>query len=360
MAVKTKYIKRLFQCAISSLLFLFTSCTTQEQIEQLYQKSGLNPQTTFEKYLLQAQDGDPKIQNMIGYMLYYGEGVQQDYDKAHDWFHEAAENGDIRAQRNLGLFHAKVSAKIPPKYYNPMESNEWLTRADKAGLDNLKQEQGSDYKTPETYFRKGSKFDIGQKVYLTFCAGCHGFNGIAAYKAAPSFVSGDRLHKTDQQLLKSINNGRGLMPAWRDILTPDLQSDVLHYIRKGIKGNKKGIHLNFPSIESMNIVDINETGAKTYAMFCAGCHGFNGIAYYINSPSFALGQKMEKTDASLFHTIFNGHSMMPGWGDKLTREQIESLIVYIRTLEPSFNVGIERELNQPKGLFFSFPRPSVW
>jgi len=36
----------------------------------------------------------------------------------------------------------------------------------------------------------------GADVFLTFCAGCHGVDGFAAYPAAPSFSMGDRLHKT--------------------------------------------------------------------------------------------------------------------------------------------------------------------
>jgi hypothetical protein len=52
-------------------------------------------------------------------------------------------------------------------------------------------------------------------------------------------------------------------------------------------------------------------------MFCAGCHGLNGIAGYVGAPSFALGERMEKSDRELMGSITGGHEVMPEWGDKL-------------------------------------------
>ena len=55
----------------------------------------------------------------------------------------------------------------------------------------------------------------GARTFLTFCAGCHGMDGFAAYEHAPSFSMGERLQKDDRELLQSVLKGTGNMPPWR-------------------------------------------------------------------------------------------------------------------------------------------------
>lgn len=71
----------------------------------------------------------------------------------------------------------------------------------------------------------------GADVFLTFCAGCHGIDGFAAYPAAPSFSMGDRLHKDDGTLLQSILNGKGAMPPWQDKLSIPMLRSAIRYLR---------------------------------------------------------------------------------------------------------------------------------
>jgi mono/diheme cytochrome c family protein len=73
--------------------------------------------------------------------------------------------------------------------------------------------------------------DLGRHVFLTYCSGCHGFDGLAFYPAAPSFAMGDRLAKSDAELLRSIFRGRGAMPSWEDKLPEDWLKQSLAYIR---------------------------------------------------------------------------------------------------------------------------------
>jgi hypothetical protein len=41
----------------------------------------------------------------IGYLYYKGEGVEQNYDKAVEWWNKASERGDAQAKFNLGLMY---------------------------------------------------------------------------------------------------------------------------------------------------------------------------------------------------------------------------------------------------------------
>ena len=72
---------------------------------------------------------------------------------------------------------------------------------------------------------------LGQYVFLSYCAGCHGFDGQAFFPSAPSFAMGDRLRKSDAELMLSIQNGRNAMPSWEDKLPNEWLVEALAYIR---------------------------------------------------------------------------------------------------------------------------------
>ena len=81
-------------------------------------------------------------------------------------------------------------------------------------------------------------------------------------------------------------------------------------------------------------------GEQIYLRFCGGCHGFNGIAWYVNSPSFALGERLHKSDAELAHSIEQGRGAMPSWEYLLKPAQISALVRHIRRLAPRYERGI--------------------
>ena len=80
----------------------------------------------------------------------------------------------------------------------------------------------------------------GAKTFLTYCSGCHGKEGFAAYEHAPSFSMGERLQKDDRELLQSVLNGINNMPGWRDMLpVQDLRNEIA-YIRLMHERNLRG------------------------------------------------------------------------------------------------------------------------
>jgi uncharacterized protein len=52
--------------------------------------------------LLPAKQGDPQAQVFVGYLYETGQGVQQDFTQAAQWYLKAAEQGDTVAQLQLG------------------------------------------------------------------------------------------------------------------------------------------------------------------------------------------------------------------------------------------------------------------
>jgi len=71
----------------------------------------------------------------------------------------------------------------------------------------------------------------GADVFMRYCAGCHGFDGFAAYPYAPSFSMGQRLHKSDPELLRSVLSGRHAMPYWQNKLSIDMLQRAIAYLR---------------------------------------------------------------------------------------------------------------------------------
>lgn len=88
-----------------------------------------------------------------------------------------------------------------------------------------------------------------------------------------------------------------------------------------------------------------------YLRFCGGCHGLNGVAAYENSPSFAFGERLEKSDAALMRSLLEGRQEMPGWDDKLAPEDLWEILAFIRSLPARFDRGIALEPVAPAYMY---------
>ena len=159
------------------------------------------PETTYRKFLARAEAADTESQNLVGFMLFYGEGVRMDRTRARLWFERAAAQGNARAQGNLAML-------------NSMDASEF----------------GIDFEQIPSHARPQNSLP-GQTLYEKFCAGCHGFNGISAYVHSPSFALGEALGKGDAELMRSLLRGKGEMPGWDDKLPRDQLHDVLSFVR---------------------------------------------------------------------------------------------------------------------------------
>lgn len=212
------------------LCFLMVACS-EPRPEQGWSSARPGVQTTFEKFLLKAERGDAEAQNLIGYMLYFGEGVERDRANAQFWFERAAVQAHHGAQLNLAvMLYTGAGAPRDPdlavRYYN-----RWRAASGTAQDGTTAQPKS----IAETITRIRNTHDKAhapaQTAFERFCAGCHGLNGIAAYVSSPSFAIKERLHKEDRKLLASITAGHGVMPAWGGLLDERKRRAVLEYIR---------------------------------------------------------------------------------------------------------------------------------
>ncbi|MCA1592474.1 MAG: cytochrome c [Acidobacteria bacterium] len=81
------------------------------------------------------------------------------------------------------------------------------------------------------------------------------------------------------------------------------------------------------------------SAAALYGKNCATCHGKDGRSKTFkgklkHAPDLTDAQwQAGKSDEHLFNSISNGREKMPAFGKKLTAQQIESLVSYVRGLK---------------------------
>ena len=318
--------------------------------------------TTYDRFAPLAKAGDPEVQHFIGFMHFFGEGTDLDYDESHYWFHLAAEEGDWKSMRNLGIFHARAIDRIPDKFYDPREANLWFSLAEanrqKPDYSSVASKHYGKFlaSDSEKLLQQIPGQDIGETVYYAYCAGCHGFDGAPPYSGPPSFADGEGLKKKDYILVKNITRGRGSRPHRNNDLSEETIEATLGYIRNQLSGKSTtGSAQQSAALQGVGFEDeLTDIGEQAYVKFCGGCHGFNGISWYVNSPSFALRERMNKPDQELIDSIKNGRGEMPSWEYMLKPKQIDGLVMFIRTLSKSYEGGIGGGVRAEPDQYFRF------
>ena len=101
--------------------------------------------------------------------------------------------------------------------------------------------------------------------------------------------------------------------------------------------------LVLPAVASMALVlspalfGQAETGEAIYKRNCAGCHGADGSGQTAMGRTFKIGdlraaEAQKMTDAQLADLIAKGKGKMPAYEKRLSHEQIQSVVGYLREL----------------------------
>lgn len=76
--------------------------------------------------------------------------------------------------------------------------------------------------------------------------------------------------------------------------------------------------------------------ASLYKTSCASCHGPDGrgsaVGKSLHAADFHSPQVQQQSDEQLAQVIAQGRGNMPPFGTRLSKDQIDSLVKYIRTL----------------------------
>ena len=100
----------------------------------------------------------------------------------------------------------------------------------------------------------------------------------------------------------------------------------------------------------------SKAGKRVYMSKCKSCHAKDGkganakIAkgLKIDHEKLSLEPMAKKTDEESLEIIRSGKDDMPGYGEKLSAEQIQSLLEYCRTLIPREGVETSADTSSSK------------
>ena len=80
----------------------------------------------------------------------------------------------------------------------------------------------------------------------------------------------------------------------------------------------------------------NNSAASSYKTNCVSCHGQNGrgspVGKSLHTADFHSAQVRQQSDAQLAAVVAEGRGNMPAFGTRLSKDQIDALVKYIRTL----------------------------
>lgn len=161
--------------------------------------------------------------------------------------------------------------------------------------------------------------EIGQRLFLNYCAQCHGSDAKGA-TSFPNLTDGDWIHGGDfAQITSTIQNGRhNVMPAWGDQITAAQASDIAQYVRS----------LSGLAHDPLRIV----AGKRGFENFCVACHGVDGKGNQaVGAPNLTDNVWLfGSSEASIVNTILNGRqNIMPAQNTVLTPDQIRLLTAWV-------------------------------
>lgn len=102
MNTKKYFTRLLLTCALTSLVGCASNSASQQQLhkaENAFQQQHYKESAALLTPL--AINGDAKAQYALGYLYYYGKGVEQSQAIANNWFRRAAKQGHSKAQQAL-------------------------------------------------------------------------------------------------------------------------------------------------------------------------------------------------------------------------------------------------------------------
>ena len=106
-----KYTRKIKTKKHIKLAFLFIFCFTLNASADYIDGQRAYASGDYEEAILEwtqvAEDGDPRAQYNLGWMHANGRGTSQDFKVAIEWYTKSAQQGNINAQYNLGNLYLR-------------------------------------------------------------------------------------------------------------------------------------------------------------------------------------------------------------------------------------------------------------
>lgn len=156
----------------------------------------------------------------------------------------------------------------------------------------------------------------GRPLYLSHCASCHGEDGVGVVPGARNFNDLDYMRgETPASFYAAVTEGRGEMPAFKDVLSSDKRWDVMFYVWRFSTDT-----------ETLSV------GEQIYEANCAACHGEGGTGEVLGAADFTdLHLVAEQAPRDFYLIVTQGEGSMPAWQGRLSQEERWAVIDYLRT-----------------------------
>jgi cytochrome c oxidase cbb3-type subunit 3 len=162
--------------------------------------------------------------------------------------------------------------------------------------------------------------EMGQRLFLTYCAQCHGSDAKGA-KGFPNLTDSDWLWGgTPEQIKESILKGRDAMMPAKGV-KPDLNGDQIKDLAAYVRS------LSGLASDSVRA----QRGKELFAPACAACHGPDGkgtlgLAPNLTDKIWLYGSSEE----TIIETITKGRTnRMPAFGEFLGDAKVHLLTAYV-------------------------------
>jgi mono/diheme cytochrome c family protein len=182
----------------------------------------------------------------------------------------------------------------------------------------------------------GDRLAEGITVYAAKCVACHGPDGTGT-TLAPALNDPAVREKGAAEIERVVRLGVSgtLMAAWQNALKPDEMDGVLALIT-GWEQVPAGA-IPSPAVNFATTTESLTLGAELYAQNCTWCHGTEGQGARRFPALNVQSLLAETSDPAMAQIITHGvpGTSMPAWGDRLTDAQIQAIVGFIRSWEPT-------------------------
>ena len=179
----------------------------------------------------------------------------------------------------------------------------------------------------------------GEKIYNQQCFACHGDDGKGKGAKEGTAINNQQYLNSvsDKDLYNATKYGRDgtVMPAYAANLTDQDLKNLVAFMRNW---QTKSLDQDVPD----NITGNAENGKKIYNLYCANCHGLEGVGKKKMGTNLVSPQKFNyTTDKQLWIGTAYGREntrMAPSLKGlegvrQLSESEISDIVIYIRSLE---------------------------
>jgi cbb3-type cytochrome c oxidase subunit III len=186
---------------------------------------------------------------------------------------------------------------------------------------------------------EGTALAAAVQAYAANCVACHGSNGQGTTLAPALNDPVIRAERTADQLNKTISLGSPgtVMAGWNQRLSAEEIDQLVTLVQRWDQIPPDA--MPEPPAQPIIVTEkLLATGQTLYAQNCSRCHGTDGQGTR-RAPALNVQSFFDKvtTDQAMAQIVSSGvpGTAMPAWGDRLNVSEIEAIVAYVRSWEPT-------------------------